>query len=66
MKRDFESIVNNETFYKSPVYEFIISRAFGLSLKEKESAYEILTKGVASLFHINRLNKSGLWNNDTD
>jgi hypothetical protein len=33
--------------------------------EQRESAYEILTKGVASLFHTNRLNKSGLWNNHT-
>jgi hypothetical protein len=66
MKRDFESVVHNETFYKSPVYEFIISRAFGLSLEEKESAYEILGKGVASPFHVDKLDKCGLWNSDTD
>jgi hypothetical protein len=65
MKRDFESVVHNETFYKSPIYKLIISRAFDLGYEQRESAYEILGKGVASLFHINRLNKSGLWNNDT-
>jgi hypothetical protein len=66
MKQDYLLVICNETFYKSSTYKIIYSRAFDLGYEEKESAYHILEKGVASLSYTNILYKSGLWNNHTD
>jgi hypothetical protein len=59
-------VVNNAKFYKSSLYEIIVTRAFDLNDEGRESAIHILETGELSSVHVDILNKSGLWNMSTN